>query len=171
MHGISVVVGKSTAIEEMHAYLIGDEPSKLKSFRLVTGGNRASVMSKEPYHAYCRPFGLRPAIQTTGGRASRGIGRRKTSIGSSTIQFAFNYLQLMIDVEFLLLDDQVPTLLSMRDMIRNGLEISMQQAHSTHMTKKQRIKLDNYFFFHEWYPHDICFALYMENQIRRSIGT
>lgn len=42
-----------------------------------------------------------------------------------SIQIPFNVLGLIINVDFMLIKDDIPTLLSMRDMLKNGLNISI----------------------------------------------
>lgn len=155
----------------MHAYLIGDIPNEFKGIRLETCTNSSSVLSKEQYPTYCRTLGLSPAIRIFEGRSIRVIGGRKTSIGTAVIQIPFKSFCLVIDFDFLLVADQVPKLLIMRRMIRNGLDISIQQAHVTHGLKKQRLKLDKYFLIHEWSPKTCISPYTKRNRSAASTGT
>lgn len=61
-----------------------------------------------------------------------GVGGRQNGIGISTIQIPFTQLNLLVDVPFPIIPTDVPTLLSMRDMVINGLDISIQVKYLTH---------------------------------------
>lgn len=58
-----------------------------------------------------------------------GIWGEVKVLGTVKIQIPFDEINHFIDVAFLVLDEKVPTLLSLRDMPVNRLEISVQILH------------------------------------------
>lgn len=52
-----------------------------------------------------------------------GIGGRQEFLGMVVIQIPFKDHHLVIDVNFMIIKDNFPTLLSMRDMVTKGLDI------------------------------------------------
>lgn len=105
---------------------------------------------------------------SSNGREVKGIRGIKRSIGIILIQIPFVDLNLQIDVEFLLLDDpNVPSLLSMRDMARNGLDVSLQKKLVTFAGKEQKLQMINYSIIHIWLPHEWPYALYTELELRK----
>lgn len=82
------------------------------------------------------------------------------------MQILVKDLRLVTYVEFLLLSDEMPTLLSMREMIKNELDISIQKTHITHGEIQRKLKFENYFLIHLWDPEDIHFSLYTQKELR-----
>lgn len=116
-------------------------------------------MSTQQYKAYCRIFGLKLSISPSTGRTVKGTRGKKGSAGTTLIPIPFKGIKLVIDVAFFLLTDDVPTLLSTRDMLRNGLNISIQHAHIMHGGMRQDLKVENYFLMHERKPDEMPYAL------------
>lgn len=102
-------------------------------------------MSLNQYHAYERKFGrrvqLRPARKDV-----KGIGGQSVALGEVTIQIPFSQLDLVVDIEFSILGGDTPSLLSNRDLIENGLDISLQGGYLYIGEARQPLILDNYFF-------------------------
>lgn len=73
---------------------------------------------------------------------------------------------MVIDVSFLLLADKVPILLSIRDMIKNGLYLSLQECVLKYKGRRHGLSMEKYFLIHRWTPGDMPFALYTETKIR-----
>lgn len=71
-------------------------------------------------------FILRPTIRADGYRKITGISGVRNPIVIVKIQIPFSGLNLYLDVEFFVLEDEVPTLMSMTDIIMNGLYSSVQ---------------------------------------------
>lgn len=82
-------------------------------------------MSKGPCTAYCDNFVLLPSLRPGNGASVQGIGGRRTSVGTALIEIPFTHLHLLIDVNFLIILEEVPSLLSLKDMADNGLDISI----------------------------------------------
>lgn len=87
-------------------------------------------------------------------------------MGTALIQIPFKDLRLVVDVELLLIAHEIPSLISMRDMVRNGLEISILHAHVTRESRLEKLNFENYFLVHEWEPSDMPYTLYTETELR-----
>lgn len=94
------------------------------------------------------------------------IGVRNHAMGTANIQIHFKGLRKIIDVDFLLLDDAIPSLLLMRDMVKNGLDISLLKRHVSYGGRTHMLQMKNYFVIHTWEPEEIPFALYTEAELR-----
>lgn len=103
---------------------------------------------------------MKALVRPPSGQAVKGIGGREASIGTALIQTPFKDIKLVLDVDLILLSDDIPTLLWMRNMVK--LDMSIQKAHIIHGEIQQKQKFDNYFFIQFWDPDDILFALYTE---------
>ena len=97
----------------------------------------------------------------------KGIGGLGTVIGEVTIQISFVELGIIVDVDFEVMKDECPTLLSNKDMIINGLDISLQGCYLHVGPLKQRLKLENYFFLHKWSARDTPYVLYTMEELRK----
>lgn len=73
-----------------------------------------------------RSFHLRPTIGTGGDIQITGIGGKRNPIGTMSLEIPLPYLDLVIEVDFLVLKEPVPKLSSMHDIILNGLDIYWQ---------------------------------------------
>lgn len=74
---------------------------------------------------------------------------------------------LIIDVNFLLMKGRLLTLLCMKDMISNVLDISIQNRTITYHGRTQELVLENYFLVYKWGVRDVTYALYTEAELRR----
>lgn len=70
-------------------------------------------------------FNICKAIRPSDGRAVKGMGGRNISKGSATIQIPLNNLAIIIEVKFMILQEDNTPLLSMRDMVTHILDISL----------------------------------------------
>lgn len=82
-------------------------------------------MTTSQYALYCRKMGLRQAIDVNGGRAGRGIGGNRKYVGKVLLQVPFKCLGVVIDIYFMLLEGKVPTIMCLKDLYRNGMDISV----------------------------------------------
>lgn len=60
----------------------------------------------------------------------------------------------------------MPSLLSNRDLIDNGLGIRLQGGYLHVGDSKQPLTLDNYFFIYKWDARSIPYVLYTEHELR-----
>lgn len=112
----------ATALCAMHNQLKMGEGISFDGVRIDTGANRSSVMSKMQYDAYKREFGLKDAKKPTE-KMVRGIGGRRKAKGTAMIQIPFPKIGIVIDVELLIIDEDVPSLLCMKDMYGKKMDI------------------------------------------------
>lgn len=85
-----------------------------------------SVMSSGQYAAYTKDFGLNKIMKPAPDRKIRGIGGRRKANGLARIQISFTDLGAVMEVDFLIITEDIPSLLSLRDMYRNGMDLSIQ---------------------------------------------
>ena len=70
-------------------------------------------------------------IDTENKKSVSGTGGKNNSIGVARIPIPLRDLNLVINVRFQIMGDDVPSLLSMKDMKDNGIEISIQKEKYT----------------------------------------
>lgn len=61
--------------------------------------------------------------------------------------------------------DNVPSLLSMKDMKDNGLVISIQQEKISYKQNFQKPILENYYLIHRWTVEDMTRVMYTEEEL------
>lgn len=62
--------------------------------------------------------------------------------------------------------EKVPTLLSMRDMIHNGLDLSLQDCMIKYAGKRKGLEMENYYLINRWTSEDMPLILYTEMELR-----
>lgn len=144
-----------------------ESPVLFDGLRIDTGANRFSVMSSDKYDAYCKEFFVTPRIVRKEGREVNGIGGKSVAIGATIIEVPFRDLGIVIDVRFLIISSDVPTLLSMRDMVDNKLDTSVQERTISLGSKKQSLSMENYFLIHRWSKGNMPFVLLTEVELRK----
>lgn len=75
----------------------------------------------------------------------KGIGGGQKTTSIVTIQMHSLDLELTFDVEFMVNRKSIPPLLSMTNMITNGLDIYIQQRHMTLKDKVQKLEMQSFF--------------------------
>lgn len=93
--------------------------------RLETAAKRRSVISNAQYDEYQHEFGRKVRIRSPTRKKLRGIGGIKKVMGDATIQIPLKTFGLIIEVYIAILDFNIRTLLSNKDMIDNGLNLSI----------------------------------------------
>lgn len=164
MHALNVEAGRSD-IAMVARLETNDKPVGFEGLKVDTGANRSSIMSARQYGAYCETFGLIGNVRPSEKRV-KGIGGRQVVVGVANIQIPFDKLGLIIDVWFAILDADVPTLLSLRDLWINGLDISIQECVIKLGQKKQELEMVNFFLVYKWQPGVLSYALYTEKELR-----
>lgn len=91
---------------------------------------------------------------------------KRVPIGFAKIQIPFTVLKIIAELEFLILQEYVPSHLSMKDMIKNQLEISIQGRYITFAGRRQPLTMENYFHIHRWEVRDLPYALNSEKKLR-----
>lgn len=106
------------------------EKERFKGILIDTCANRSSVMSIKQYRAYCDEFKT-PFHINSDDKVISGIGGQSKTIGNATIPIPFKELNLVIDVNFKIMKDNIPTLLSLKDMVDNQLDLSILKQEIT----------------------------------------
>lgn len=65
-----------------------------------------------------------------------------------TRQIPFEELVIVINLEFMVILEKIQTLLSMRDMTMNGLDISIAHCQIQLHGKFQQVKIGSFFLIH-----------------------
>ena len=65
------------------------------------------------------------------------------------------------------MDDNIPPLLCMKDMLENYLDISIQNCIITHNDRIQEFTLEYYFLVYRWSVKDMTYILYTEKELRK----
>jgi len=167
IHGKTFVQDQEMSILAMYNELRMGEETKFKGIYLDTCANRSSVMSLNQYQAYCKEFHVPMQLSTHGAKTLRGIGGKSAALGSAWIPIPFTKLKLIVDVNFQIVNDNVPTLLCMKDMVQNGLDISIQKSEISYKHRKHPLILENYFLIHRWKPEDVSYSMYTEDELRK----
>lgn len=85
----------------------------------------------------CHRLRLRPEIRPHD-RGVVGIGGGTKGTGTETIPIMFPDLRLIIDVNLLLMSGKMPSLLCMKDMKKNDLDITLQDQKKCGTKKHNR---------------------------------
>lgn len=88
-----------------------------------------------------------------------GIGGSSTFVSIIIFQVPFNYLYVIIDVYFPVIEKIVPTLLSMKDILENSLDIWIEGQY-VNLGEHYLLTMENFSVIHRWYPKDMLYALY-----------
>lgn len=141
IHGTSY--DPSAMLTTMRDRLSRHTSRKFEGIRFDTACNRRSVISLSQYRSYCKDFGIGQAIRSEKGRGVVGLGGFQSGIGRVRIQIPFPALRLVIDVDFLVVRQDIPALLSVKDMIDNGIDISIENKCAYHNGLTQPLSLVN----------------------------
>lgn len=98
---------------------------KFNGITIDTFANRRSIMCQQQYEAYQEEFGRRIPMCPPR-KDVKGIGGSSRMIGEVTIQIPFTRLNVVLDIELSIIRTDTPSLLSNKDMLDNGLDISLQ---------------------------------------------
>lgn len=77
----------------------------------------------------------------------------------AAIHIHFKELDLIIDVDFLITKDDIPTFLSIKDMVTDGLEFSIQYFHIRFKSKTQPRIMVNFFLIQNWVKADMLLCV------------
>lgn len=72
-----------------------------------------------------------------------------------------------MDITFSILEENSPSLLSNKDMLENGLDISLQGSFLYVGDRLQPLTMKNFFSVHRWNGADTLFGLFTESDLRR----
>jgi len=142
---------------------------QFKGFIFDTGANRYSVMSLGQLKALARSHGVPPVIRRSEARRITGFGGGRTSMGACSIELPLNDLGIEAQVSFqIFAEPTVATLISLRDMRRLGLELSLAEGLLLYNGRSQKLDLINDFLVLSVAPDAV---LYTEKELRKLHGT
>lgn len=167
IHGRSHITDMSMALTTMNTELRKGEGPLFDGVRLETCATRRSVMSKSQYQAYTKEFGLKDVMKPSTNRSIRGIGGTQKACGTARIQLPFEQLGIIIDVDSLIIEENIPYPLSMKDMLLNGLDISIQEQEISIQVRKQKLTMENYLLIYRYTSDNMSYSMYTESELRR----
>lgn len=98
--------------------------------------------------AYCNDSGLRLAIRKEEGIGVIGLGGLIQIVGRVIIQVPSLKLHLIMDIDFSIVYQNIPELLSLKDMLDNGIYISVENGCAYYGGHIQPSSLENFFLVH-----------------------
>lgn len=119
------------------------------------------------YIAYSDTSDLPNRMHPIYGKEVLGIGGVKKAICEATIQITFLEMGITIDVKWLIFRESIPSLMSMKDMIDNKLDLSFQGRHLKFAGKLQPMKPINYLKIHECIPDNQPYIIYSSTELKR----
>lgn len=134
--------------------------------KIGTYANQTSVIGFEQYHAYCRTLYFLQLMKPTANRSISRAGGRNKPVGAVVMQVPFKELKIVIFVTIIVLKEDIPGLLSMKDMIDNGLDIFIQGHHASLAQRRHVLSTEDYFLIHRWKSADTDFVVYTVKQLR-----
>lgn len=140
-------------------------PLELKGLKIDTGANKSSIIGISQYDAYCRTFGLVTVIRPCTRRV-KGIGGKRSTMRETVIQTPFVDWDVIIDVRFIILDLDIPSLLSTKDLLTNGLDIYRQECVIKHGYMTEGLQMVDFFIVYKWYLDYLTHDLYTETELR-----
>lgn len=57
--------------------------------------------------------------------------------------------------------------MSMKDMVTNGLDLSLQNQHISFGKRTQKLAMENFFLIHRWSKEEMPYALYTEGELAK----
>lgn len=167
LHGSTFAEDIAMAMVAMDKCCVQKPALPFKGIQFDTCANYTSVISRSQYLSYCDEFGLKPSIRNANGRKLIGVGGVVKALGLVKLQIPFAGLHLVLDVDFLVIDKEIPTMMCLRDMYENDLDISIQEKYVSYGELRYPLNTENYFLTHRWVKSDMPFVLYTETQLRR----
>lgn len=146
---------------------ISKKTSGFKGVVIDTAANRKPVMCSSQHKEYELEFGVTIPLRPPTREKMKGIGGEGRIIGDATIPITFPKLDLIIDVDFLIIEGYCPSLIINKDMTISGLDISIQGGFLHVGGKKQPLTLDNYFFIHKWGMKCLPYVLYTNDELQK----
>lgn len=158
LHRRRIPQSRTTALLGMHAQLGTNPDHPFLGVHLETGTIMSSMMLRGQCAAYCEEFGVRSSLIPGNGASVQGIRGRRTSIGTALIRIPFCNLNLAIDVDFLVIPDNLPSILCMKDMVDNRLDIRIQNHTDGFRDLTHALKMANCFLIPAWSPVDMPYT-------------
>lgn len=97
----------------------------VEGLRIDTCANRTSVVSKCQYDAYCQTLNLPSITDSSGNKVVKGVGGSSNVSWFVVIQLPFKYLDIIIYIAFLVIEEYVRPLLSIKNMFAGYLQLAI----------------------------------------------
>ena len=125
-------------------------------------------MNLDQFKIYCRAFDAPFIIEKGNTKLMKGLGGNVRTIGSANIPIPLKNIRVIIDIKFhIIMQSTVPSLLSNRDMIVNGLDLDIQEPCLIFEGKKEPLELKDFFLIYNWSPEEVSYSLYTEIELRK----
>lgn len=121
---------------------------RFQGIKFDTALNQISVIKQARYRDYYDLFGLGQAIRFDWKRRVIGLADLPKGIRCVRIQIQFPALRIVIDVDFLMVTRDILSLLSVKDMMDNGMDTSVENRCAYHEGRREPLILENYFLIH-----------------------
>lgn len=97
----------------------------------------------------------------------QGISGDVIPVGIVDIQIHFSDVIITIEVSFLLSKEPAATLMSPKDPVTRGLDVSLQKLIITYGKREQKQDMRKYFLNYNWDPDDMGTVWYNEEELMR----
>lgn len=156
------------AHREMDRALAVGEYEEFAGVIMDSACNRSSMMSLKQYKVYCNEFGAVAHIDTAKSKQINGIASNKVkAIGSAIVPIPFPGIGITVEVEFFITESDTPTLLSLRDMKENALDLRVLYDRIDHGGRSQKLHFIGGFLIHKWQPNETDYGLFTEADLRK----
>lgn len=166
LHGWEIQSNDSQRRRESQIHIAMQQQALFDGLKIGTWATCKSGVSMRQYAGYCRSSNRPQSMKPIKNRSVSGFRGRRRAIDLVFIQFPFEDLKIFVYVFFLVLNEYVLKPLSMKDMIENGLYISIQGQYVSLGQRRRLLSMENYFLKHRWKLDDTDFLLYTENELR-----
>lgn len=116
------------------------------------------MISVQQYHAYCQESNQSHSIKAANIRTITEIGGISKSVGVVIIQVPFAKLSAVIDVSCPELAQNIRNLLSIKAVLENDLDISIQGSYIRLGNRRHQLITEIVFLIHRWPPSDVPFT-------------
>ena len=142
---------------------------RFKGVMCDTGANRSSTMSLTQCKAYCRehfsPGQLENAIiDERSKKKITGFWGTCSKLGQASIRIPIDGLSICPTFQFNTVSHNCPTIISLQDMKRMGVEILIQENCLILGKKKHKLILENDLLWLRWNSND--YILYTDDELR-----
>jgi len=170
LHTCGFLTHRKEEMEKLEqALTVQERDSEFNGNIIDTGANRVSLKSLRQHRAYCKEHNTAANLRQSSKRVS-GLGGSKRSIGTASIPIPFPELGLVCEIDFHIIEDDVPSLLSLRDLKQTGVDLSIQRDCLSFIGREQKLIHENDFLYYRWTP-DIALFTYAElTKLHRSFG-
>lgn len=161
----------SAAVSVANSHLRTGEGASFHVFRIDTVSNSLSVMGPPEYDSYNTYLVLHVPMKQSASKTMKGIGGSGTVLfGEATIQISLMKLCIILDVNFFILKEYSPSLLSHHYIFVNVMYIILQVRYLHIGVRRQPLTIENYIFVYRWSAETVPYVLSTEQYLRQIHG-